>query len=404
MVIARVFVPFAFAYFLSYLFRAVNAVIAPDLVADVGLDAGTLGLLTSAYFCTFAAFQVPLGLLLDRYGPKRTEAALLLIAAAGALYFAFAQTAAELIVARALIGLGVSACLMGGFKAYFVWFPGPKLPTINGIHLAVGAVGAMAATTPVEAALAFTDWRGLFIGLAVATFAAALLLQFAVPDRDGERAVVPFREQLAGMAEVYSSRAMWQILPFACATQATFLALQTLWAGPWLRDVAGLDRAAVADHLLLIGAAMVVAFVVMGWAAEKFEERGIPPIRVALGGMLAFIVVQVGLVLEWTEAALPLWMAFGFFGTSGIIIYPVLTRTFAPHLAGRVNTLINLVVFVGAFIGQWGVGAVIDLWPAAPDGRYAPAAYQVALAIALVLQLAGLAWLVVARRREPARA
>ena len=163
MILFRVFVPFALGYFLSYLYRVVNAVIAPDLVRDVGLDANHLGLLTSAYFLTFAAFQLPLGILLDRLGPRRTEAALLLIAAAGAFVFASAESAAGLIAGRALIGLGVSACLMAAFKAFVVWFPSQRLPLVNGCQMAAGGLGALAATAPVEAALAFTDWRGVFL-------------------------------------------------------------------------------------------------------------------------------------------------------------------------------------------------------------------------------------------------
>lgn len=134
----RIFVPFALGYFLSYLFRVVNAVIAPELSAELGLGASDLGLLTSAYFLAFAAFQLPLGILLDRYGPRRTEAVLLLFAAAGALIFARAEETAGLIAGRALIGFGVSACLMAAFKAFVQWFPAERLAAVNGLQLAEG--------------------------------------------------------------------------------------------------------------------------------------------------------------------------------------------------------------------------------------------------------------------------
>lgn len=142
----RIVLPFAFGYFLSYLYRAVNAVIAPDLTHDMGLDASALGLLTAAYFLTFAAFQLPLGILLDRYGPRRVEAALLIFAAIGAALFAWAPNEGTLIFARALIGFGVSACLMAAFKAYVMWFPMERLALINGIHLTAGGLGALMAT------------------------------------------------------------------------------------------------------------------------------------------------------------------------------------------------------------------------------------------------------------------
>ncbi|HJO68133.1 MAG TPA: MFS transporter [Rhodospirillales bacterium] len=400
MVALRVFVPFAFAYFLSYLFRTVNAVIAPDLVRDVGLDAAALGLLTSAYFLTFAAFQLPLGILLDRFGPRRTESGLLLIATAGALVFALSTNVPSLILGRALIGLGVSACLMGAFKAYVLWFPGVRLPTINGIHLAVGSIGAMTATAPVEAVLHLTDWRGVFLGLAALTGAAALLLFVVVPEREGSTSKDTLKEQIKGTLAVVSHPFFLRIAPLTFTAQGTFLAFQTLWAGPWLRDVAGFDRVAAANMLLLIALAMLVGFIVLGWAAERLEKIGVNPIIVPTVGMSLFILIQFGLVFQWTAVALPLWLVFGFFGTTGIIFYPVLTRAFPPTLSGRVVTAINLLVFFGAFAFQWGVGEVIDLWPPS-GGGYAPAAYRVAFGILLALEVLSLGWFFAVRRWLP---
>ena len=139
MTLTRVFVPFAMGYFLSYLMRVVNPVIAPDLVRDLGLTAADLGLLTSANFLAFAVAQLPLGILLDRFGPRRTEAVLLLFAALGAFLFSIAGSAPDLIAGRALIGLGTSACLMAAFKAYVMWFSGERIPFINGLQMAAAA-------------------------------------------------------------------------------------------------------------------------------------------------------------------------------------------------------------------------------------------------------------------------
>ncbi|MDX9862719.1 MAG: MFS transporter, partial [Rhodospirillales bacterium] len=246
----RVFVPFALGYFLSYVFRVVNAVIAPDLVADLHLDAGALGLLTSTYFLTFAAFQLPLGILLDRYGPRRTEALLLLVAAAGAFVFALAPNAGTLVVGRGLIGVGVSACLMAAFKSFVQWFPAGRLPLINGLQMAVGGIGALAATVPVEAALTVTDWRGVFWALGGLTIASAVLLFLVVPERDdGPTPHSTLRQQVGGVIEVMTSPIFWRVAPVTFTTQASFLAVQSLWTGPWLRDIAGFDRAGVANGL-----------------------------------------------------------------------------------------------------------------------------------------------------------
>ena len=393
----RVFLPFALGYFLSYLYRVVNAVIAPDLARDLNLDAADLGLLTSAYFLTFAAFQLPLGLLLDRFGPRRTEAVLLLFAAAGAAAFALAQSSTTLIVGRALIGFGVSACLMAAFKAFVEWFPRDRLPLVNGCQMAAGGLGALAATAPVAWALTVTDWRGVFLALAVATLAAAAVIHLVVPERPRSPGGGGLHDPLTGIGQVFRSSLFWRVAPLTVASQATFLAIHGLWSGPWLADVGGLDRAEVARVLLAVAAAMICGFLGMGGLAERLGRLGVPPLHVAVGGIVAFMLIQVAVVAQWTDAVLPLWVAFGFFGTAGIIPYAALSQVFPVALAGRLNTGLNMLVFVSSFAAQWGIGAIIDLWPPSASGGYAPAGYQAAFAVMLALQAAALVWFMLFR-------
>ncbi|MET0014265.1 MAG: MFS transporter [Sedimenticola sp.] len=388
----RIFIPFALGYFLSYLFRVVNAVIAPDLTAELALNANQLGLLTSAYFLTFAAFQLPLGILLDRYGPRRIEAALLLFAAAGALVFSLSESVSGLILGRALIGFGVSACLMAAFKSFVQWFPANRLPMANGLQLASGGLGALAATTPVETALQFTDWRGVFMALALLSLVVSALLFALVPDKEEKHPHIGMADHIQGILHIFTSRLFWRITPWAVASQAGFLSIQSLWAGPWLRDVAGFDRDTTALYLAFIASAMVAGFALIGFTAGRLSKLGITTTAVAGTGMALFMVAQAGIVFGFTELALPLWLMFGFFGTSGTVTYAVLSQNFAPNLAGRVNTAHNLLVFIVAFAGQWGIGAIIDLWPRGVAGGYAPEAFQWAFAIVLLAQVVTMLW------------
>lgn len=391
-----VFIPFALGYFLSYLFRVVNAVLAPDLASDLGVGPSELGLLTAAYFITFAAFQLPLGVLLDRFGPRKIEAFLLIFAAIGAFIFSRAQTVSGLIIGRALIGFGVSACLMAAFKAYVLWFRPQRLPLINGFQMAAGGFGALTATAPVEAALGITDWRGVFFMLALLTLAIAAAVFFVVPEKKTATHNDSLKDQINGIVRVFSSLTFWSIAPLTFMSQASFLAIQGLWSGPWLRDVAGFERTAVAHVLLTIAVAMVAGFIIMGAAAERLSRLGIKPIAVAVTGISVFMTIQALLILEVTSWARTLWILFGFFGTTGIIPYAALSQSFPLHLSGRVNTAINLLVFVAAFSAQWGIGAIINLWPGAADGGYAPPGYQAAFTMMLVLQLLALLWFVFA--------
>lgn len=398
MILLRVFIPFAAGYFLSYLFRVVNAVIAPDLTRDIGLDAADLGLLTSTYFLAFAAFQLPLGILLDRFGPRRTEATLLLFAAAGTFIFSTSESTSGLIVGRALIGLGTSACLMAAFKAFVMWFPSERLPLVNGVQMAAGGLGALTATAPVEAALQFTDWRGVFLGLSVLAAIAAAAIFLIVPERESEHTGTSFREQIRGTASVFKSPVFWRIAPLTVIVQAAFLSIQSLWSGPWLHDVAGLDRGAVADHLLLIAASMVVGFVVNGAIAERLARIGIKPITVATIGMGALMAVQAAIIFHGTAAPLTLWMLFGFCGTTAILPYASLSQSFPPHLAGRVITGLNVMAFSCAFLSQWGIGVIINRWPQTADGGYAPEGYQAAFGAILALEVATMAWMALFRK------
>ena len=395
----RVFIPFALGYFLSYLYRTVNAIIAPNLVADLHLDPANLGLLTSAYFLSFAAFQLPLGMLLDRFGPRRVEAALLLFAALGAFVFARAESLTVLILGRALIGLGVSACLMAAFKAFVIWFPAERLPLANGVQMVSGGLGALAATTPIEAALHFTDWRGVFLILSILTLLAALCIFFFVPEGDRSHPVETLGEQLGNLGLIFTSMKFWRIAPWALLSQATHLAIVGLWSGPWLRDVAGYDRSDVADTLLGISMAMIAGFMVFGALAERLSRRGIRPMTVAVFGMGGFALVQIPLVLQWTSSPRLLWMLFGILGTSSILPYAVLSQSFPRHLSGRANTALNLLVFAAAFGAQWGIGAIISLWPESAAGGFNRAGYQAGFGILTALQLLAALWYWAAGKR-----
>lgn len=389
----RIFLPFALGYFLSYLYRTVNAVLAPDLVRDLGLDPAGLGLLTSSYFLAFAVFQLPLGMLLDRYGPRRVESTLLVFAAIGAFVFARAETMAGLMIGRALIGLGVSACLMAAFKAFTQWFPRETLPFTNGIQMVSGGLGALVATTPVELALRSTDWRGVFLLLSGVTLAAALGIFTIVPEKTaGNAGRETLRQQLAGIGEVFSSRAFWRITPWAVAGQSVYLSLIGLWAGPWLRDVAGCGRVAVANTLLGIALAMIAGYFALGTLAARLGRRGVPTARVAAGGMSLFLGVQLLLLLQPATLAVPLWLLFGFFGTACILPYAVLSQQFPANLTGRVNTGLNLLVFLAAFAAQWGVGMIVGLWPETAAGGYDPAGYRWGFGLLAGFQLLGAGW------------
>jgi len=393
----RVFVPFAFGYFISWLLRSVTAIIAPDLVRDLGLSGFGVGLLGSTYLLAFALSQLPIGGALDHLGPRRTNGVLLVVAALGCLLFAVADSFPVLLLGRFLAGLGVAACLMASFKAFVLWAPPARLPFLNGFVMAVGSTGALAATTPTEWMLGVVSWRELFFVLAVALLLSAAIVFVLVP-RDPEAAGRDEPSGLlaatVGVREVLRRKVFWSIAPVGVVHQGAFLGIQSLWAGPWLAEVAAMDRDAVATQLLVLAVAMVLGFLITGALAGALARRGISSLSLLGGVNVAFTVTLLVLASGFTGTPATVWAAFGFFGASGMLSFAILVAHYPPGLAGRVTSALNLLVFVAAFSVQTGFGAVIDRFSGdGPAATFAGAGFAAAFLITAALQGLSLVWL-----------
>ena len=394
----RVFIPFAVGYFLSYLLRNANAVISPELRGDLGLTAADLGLLTSVYLLSFGAVQLPLGILLDRYGPRRVEAGLLLICAIGCLLFALGAGMPQLTVARALIGLGVSACLMASFKSFSLWFPIERQASLNAAIMAAGGLGALAASSPLGALLPLLGWRGIFFALAVITMLVAALI-FTSPEKPGSAQRETLARQLSGLGTIFRSRAFWRYAPQTTMIVGGFMALQGLWALPFMMAVNGMTREAAAFHLLLMACAMLAGFLLIAFFVRRLAQAGVPPARLLAVGMGCGMVATLLLVLQIGPSWL-LWPALGMMFSVSNLAYALLSAEFPVALAGRVNTALNFGAFVGAFAVQWLFGVAVDGLQAAahsPD-----MAYRITLGGLLALQTAGWLWFLAGHRASPA--
>ena len=401
--VVRVFVPFALGYLLSYLLRVVNAVIAPSLIADLDLSASDLGLLTSANLFAFAAFQIPLGVLLDRYGPRKTESVLLIIAAIGTAMFAMAGSLAMLAMGRALIGLGTSSCLMAAFTAYALWLSKEKLPTINSYQMVAGGIGALMGTTPIEYLEEITGWRGVFWVLTgVAIFMAATVYLVVPIRKDAKPSTESWTDAVLGVRRVFTSPLFWRVAPLCVTSQAAFIGIQSLWLGPWFHDVLKLDARATADALFWVAAAMVASYIFLAWVTKFFGRRGVGAIKISVVGMAVFLIVQILVVAEIVPVTIVTWMIWAFTATYGIVCYAGLTQRFPIALAGRLVTGINVLAFFSAFLVQWGVGLIIDLWPLTESGGFHADGYRWAFGLVAAIQLVAFVWFAVFRNERVA--
>ena len=397
MIVFRVVLPFLAGYYLSYVFRAVNAVLGPTLAREFGLTATELGFLTGVYFFSFGLFQVPLGLLLDRFGPRRVNGALLVLAAAGGVAFAQAQSFEALVLARALVGLGVSACLMASIQAFVLWFPSERTGTMIALAYSMGGLGAMTASFPLDVALGHFDWRQIFLALAATVLLLSALFAVWVPEHAAQGRPVALAGQVAGLGRLLRDGAFWRIALALGASQAAAVSLFTLWMTAWLRDVAGFDRAAAARALAWVSLALIVGYFFFGRLADAFARRGRSPLPLFAGGVAGALVMLALLALGVTSGAVLLWSAFVFCGTGATVANSIATRRYPREMAGRVNTMLNTFTFTGTFLGQWATGAVLNHFPPTAVG-YDPRGYAYALWALWLVQTAGLVWLWTGRR------
>jgi predicted MFS family arabinose efflux permease len=367
------------------------------IAQELGLTAAGLGLLTAIYFFAFAVFQLPLGILLDRYGPRRVNASMLLVAAAGGVWFALGDSAAELTAARGLIGLGVSGCLMAAFSAFALWYPPERIATMNGIAFASGMLGAVVATVPLEMLLRVLNWREVFAGIVAINLLVSALLYFVVPERTATQRGESLRAQLAGFAQVARDAAFWRVALCIGASQVAAVSLSTLWVATWLRDIAGFSPAQVARALLLFGIVMMLGYVGFGRAADARVRRGQSTLPLLVSGVAVASVCLALLALGVRTGMLALWSVFFATSTAVVLAYSLFSRRYPREMAGRVNTALNVFVFVGMFSGQSAVGLILNLWPQVVSG-YATEAYPWALGMLWLVQIAGLAWLWSGRR------
>jgi predicted MFS family arabinose efflux permease len=386
-----IFAAFAFAYFFSALLRAVTATLAPAFSAELGLTAGDLGLLAGAYFLGFAAMQLPLGSALDRYGPKRVLLGFMSVAVVACVAFALARSFPGLLLARTLIGVGVAACLMAPLTSFRHRFSAPVQLRANSWMLMTGSLGMLASTVPVQVLLPLTGWRGLFWLLAGGLALAMLAIALAVPrDEPCAPAPAPAPAGGGGYAAIFAQPTFVRLLPLGFFVYGGLVAVQSLWAGPWLTDVAGRSPAEAARGLFAINLSMLFAFLGWGVVMPRLVARGWTAQRLIALGVPFSLVVLVALIVAGPRAGAAGWALWCVSCTFVSLAQPAVGQAFDSARAGRALSAYNLVIFGGVFCVQWGVGVLIDALAAAGWGRVA--AFQAAFAVFAAASAASYLW------------
>ena len=381
--------PLAVFSMISQASRTVMAIIGPLLATEFSLSASQLGLLGACMFAAYGAAQLPVGIALDMFGPRRVQAAFSLVSAAGFALFALSNGLAGFAIARAIIGIGIAAALMAIIKVNTQWFTAAQVTTMTGLAMMVGSLGSVLTTAPVQAVLPLLGWRGVFWILCGASILSAIWIFLTVRDKPAAGARRSLKTEGAVIGQILGSRLFWRFGPAASMLTILNFTYLGLWAGPWLRDVAGFDGTARANTLLLYALAMMAGGPVIGWAASRVQARGWPLIMVPALCTTGLVAAQIGLMLQPAAPILvnALWVMFAFCGAGGPTGYIAVGQMFPVEQTARVATAINALTLGCAFVLQAAIGAILDQWPRTASGGWDPHGYSAAMALSVGLQV-----------------
>ena len=398
-----VFLALAFAYFLSAMVRAITATLSPTLIPEFDLQARDLGLLAGGYFLGFAATQLPLGHWLDRHGPKKVVACFLSFAVLGSVAFAMASRFSDLLIARILTGIGVSACLMAPLTGFRRWLSPATQLRANSWMLMTGSMGMLCSTLPVQWLLPVMGWRPMFWGLALLNVLAIAVIVWQVPRwrvaplATPEKATQP--GWLASYRDVWRHPYFRRLVPLGFFSYGGLLAMQTLWAGPWMIRVSGYSPLEAATGLFWINVTMLCTFWSWGWLNPWLSRRGWHANRLMTWGIPLNLCVQLVLVGIGPGTGTLAWALFCMTNSVVSLAQPAVGLAFPPALAGRALSAFNLVIFTGVFAVQWGFGLLVDGFLAL--GVATPQAFQAAMGLFLLCSVAAYAFFWADRADNP---
>lgn len=398
----KVFFSFAFAYFISYSFRSINAAISPELVTDLGLNSTELGLLSAAYFVGFGFAQIPVGVCLDRFGPRRTEMSLMIFAFFGALFFYYFKEFYSLLIGRILIGVGVSACLMSALSGFRAWYPQEKQAQLTSAILVFGTSGALITSSPARILLPYIGWRAIFLILAFVTLLGIIILYKGLPKFNPKKPdlqinshkevdrLFSWKEYKLILKDIY----FWRLFPIGAINLGGFIAIQTLWLGPWLINILHLTSDESSQIILWFNVFLLLAYILNALLLPLLHQNNITTLRYLSWMTGISLIFQFLAFYTHTSTSLYWWFLYAITSASYGLAQSLVITNFPISHSGRASTTYNIAIFLGAFIIQWGIGSLIDL--GTNLGLSTGHTFNLALGVYLVIQLIGYLWFLIA--------
>jgi sugar phosphate permease len=372
-------------FIFSQFYRSSIAVISPNLVEELHLDTEELGLISAAFFYAFAMMQIPVGIYLDSVGPRFFMTTLSLVAAAGAVMFAYGESATALIAGRILLGVGMACNLMGPLKLITAWFSPLYFATLSAIFVSVGTAGNIVAATPLVWLTELFGWRTTFLLFSVINLIIVILFFLVVRDRPDHPPVsLPETDTanklpvaLSGIAQLFSRKDYWLISMGTFFRYGIYASVQALWAGPLLMAAMGLSQYMTGNLLLAMSIGLIVGSPICGWISDRILLSRKYVIITGLATMAGILIILSVLPRStWLPILFALFFGFGFSSGAGQIMYAHIKERMPHNHAGAAMTGINFFTMTGVAFFLHGLGWVIK--EAFPGGSPAPEIFRAA--------------------------
>ena len=354
-----IFCVFAFGFFLSNLLRSITATLTPVLTSEFDLSAGNLGLLAGGYFIGFSIMQIPLGFLLDKHGPKKIISSFLLIAVVASISFALAKNFSGLLISRIFIGVGVSACMMGPLTGYRVWFAEKYQQRANSWMLMFANLGFVSSTLPVQILLPMIGWRWIFGLISILILLSIILIILFIPSWNQNEEYLKSKNEIK-LSKIWANKFFISFIPLGFFNYGGMMAIQTLWAGPWMLNVSGYNALQSATGLFVINVTMLFAYFLWGYILPKISEIGFSTMRLLKFGLPISYISLLTIILLGENAGAIFFTIYIFTSIVISLTQPAIALYFPKNFAGKSLTSFNVLLFSGTFFMQWGIGLIID--------------------------------------------
>lgn len=393
-----IILPFGIGYLLSFFLRNTNAILAPELSATFSLNATEIGFLTSIFFFLGAIQYIPLAILLDKFGPKKIFIGEIILAIFGCILTSYADNYLTLVIGRALLGFGIGSCLTTALKSVTIWFPSEFWATANGMILFSGSIGAILSTKPLQIFMMHYDWRDIFfIGFVVCIGLLALVI-FMMPDKEVEQPEVKQSNFYVYM-QIIKNQNFYTLAPVSALGLASFFSIQGLWANGWMADVAGLSQSEIGIRLLIVAIAMSFGTLGNGAMVDYLSKRGINRAKYLATGLMILFLIQISFALNIDTDGYWQWVLLGLTGNIGVLVHPILNKTYPPGYSARSISTIAVSTFLLVFLIQFSIGYILDIWGPNELGSYPKVAYNYAFGMLVIVEIVFFSWMLLNIRK-----